>query len=189
MLSLIGLVVLVAFATHNDSAISVISCAIYGTSLLLMYGSSTLYHSITQKNIKELFQIFDHSSIYVLIAGSYTPITLIAMKGWIGYSIFAGVWLTAFFGIYMKFKYPNRFETLSLILYLLMGWTIMLDIADVKELLGGVGFSLLVAGGLSYTFGVYYYINDSKPYYHAYWHLFVLAGTIFHYFMTLFYII
>jgi hemolysin III len=154
-----------------------------------MYGSSTLYHSITQKNIKELFQTFDHASIYILIAGSYTPISLITLKDSFGYGIFTGVWLTAIFGVYMKFKYPNRFETLSLVLYLLMGWSVMIDIVVVKELLNEVGFYLLVAGGLSYTFGVYYYINDSKPYYHAYWHLFVLAGSIFHYFMTLFYII
>lgn len=154
-----------------------------------MYGSSTLYHSITHKNIKELFQTFDHASIYVLIAGSYTPITLVILQDSFGYWIFSGVWLTAIFGVFMKFKYPNRFETLSLILYLLMGWSVMFDIGVAKEALSEVGFYLLVAGGLSYTLGVYYYIHDSKPYYHAYWHLFVLAGSVFHYFMTLFYII
>jgi hemolysin III len=154
-----------------------------------MYGSSTLYHAITHKNIKELFQTFDHASIYILIAGSYTPISLITLQNSLGYEIVTGVWLIALFGIYMKFRYPNRFEILSLVLYLVMGWTIMLDISVVKEALTQVGFYLLVAGGLSYTLGVYYYINDAKPYYHAYWHLFVLAGSIFHYFMTLFYII
>jgi len=154
-----------------------------------MYGSSTLYHAITHKNIKELFQTFDHASIYILIAGSYTPISLITLQNSLGYEIVTGVWFIAFFGIYMKFRYPNRFEIFSLVLYLVMGWTIMLDISVVKEALTPVGFYLLVAGGLSYTFGIYYYINDAKPYYHAYWHLFVLAGSVFHYFMTLFYII
>ncbi len=154
-----------------------------------MYGSSTLYHAITHKNIKGLFQTFDHASIYILIAGTYTPVTLVTLHNLIGYSLAFGVWLSAVFGIYMKFKYPKRFEVLSLILYLLMGWSIVVAIVPVKESLTDMGFYLLVTGGLSYTLGVYYYIYDSKPYYHAYWHLFVLAGSIFHYFMTLFYII
>ena len=155
-----------------------------------MYGSSTLYHALTHKKIKEIFQIFDHSSIYLLIAGTYTPITLVVMQNSpFGYAIATAEWTTAFFGIYMKVKYPNRFETLSLILYVLMGWLIVIALEPLRESLVDNGFYLLVLGGLAYTLGVYYYINDSKPYYHAIWHLFVLAGSIFHYFMILLYVI
>lgn len=189
LLSIIGLVVLVAYATLSDSLLAIISSTIYGTSLIIMYGSSTLYHAITHKNIKGLFQTFDHASIYILIAGTYTPITLITLHSPTGFAIATAVWATAFFGIYMKFKYPNRFETLSLVLYLLMGWSIIVAIFPLRESIPDMGFYLLVIGGLFYTLGVYYYVNDSKPYYHAYWHLFVLGGSISHYFMTLLYII
>lgn len=188
-LSIAGLAILVGFASINGSPIVIISSAIYGTTLIMMYGSSTLYHAITHRPIKGLFQKFDHSSIYFLIAGSYTPITLISLEGVWGYSLATAVWSTAAFGIYMKFAYPNRFETLSLVLYVLMGWSIVVAISPLKDSLETGGFYLLIAGGLSYTLGVYYYINDHKPFYHAVWHLFVLAGSIFHFFLTLLYII
>lgn len=174
----------------NGSSIVIISSALYGTTLLIMYGSSTIYHALTHKKFKEVFQTFDHASIYLLIAGTYTPITLILLQdSHFGLAIAIAEWFTAFFGIYMKFKYPNRFEVLSLVLYVLMGWLIIVDIGPLKAALAENGFYLLVAGGLAYTLGVYYYINDSKPYYHAIWHLFVLAGSLFHYFMILLYVI
>ena len=189
LLSIAGLVVLVSFASVGGSKIAIISSAVYGASLVLMYGSSTLYHAITHKNIKGLFQTFDHASIYVLIAGTYTPISLVTLNGPWGYGLASGVWATAFFGIYMKFKYPRRFETLSLVLYLLMGWSVVVAISPLRDSFATGGFYLLVAGGLAYTSGVYYYVNDSKPYYHAIWHLFVLAGSVFHFFMTLLYVL
>ncbi len=190
LLSIIGLVVLVAFATLNGSLMAIVSSAIYGTTLVIMYGSSTLYHALTHHKLKEQFQIFDHASIYLLIAGTYTPVTLYLLQDSpYGYSIAAAEWLTAFFGIYMKFKYPNRFEALSLILYVLLGWLIVIAIGPLREVLVDTGFYLLVAGGVAYTLGVYYYVNDSKPYYHAIWHLFVLCGSLLHYFMTLLYVI
>jgi len=154
-----------------------------------MYGSSTLYHAITHKGIKELFQTFDHASIYLLIAGSYTPITLLSLNSHLGNYILTFVWSLAAFGIFMKFKFPGRFEVLSLTLFVVMGWSIVIAISPLREVMADNGFYLLVAGGLSYTLGVYFYINDSKPYFHAVWHLFVLAGSLFHYFMTLLYII
>jgi len=189
ILSIAGLAVLVAFATLNGSALVIVSSAIYGTTLIIMYGSSTLYHAITHERIKKLFQQFDHASIYFLIAGSYTPITLVALEGVWGYSIATAIWTTAIFGIYMKFAYPNRFEKLSLFLYLIMGWSITIAISPLSQNMESGGFYLLVAGGLSYTLGVFFYINDHKTYYHAVWHLFVLGGSVFHFFMTLFYII
>lgn len=189
-LSIVGLVVLVAFATLNGSMMAIISSAIFGATLVIMYGSSTIYHALTHKKLKEIFQTFDHAAIYLLIAGTYTPMTLVVLNGTAyGYPIAAAEWLTAIFGIYMKFKYPNRFETLSLVLFLLMGWLIVIAIGPLRETLADNGFYLLVAGGIAYTLGVYYYVNDSKPYYHAIWHLFVLAGSLFHYFMTLLYVI
>ena len=189
LLSIIGLVILVAFAVLNGSLLAIISSAIYGTTLVVMYGSSTLYHAITHKKIKELFQTFDHASIYLLIAGSYTPITLLSLGSDLGNYILTFVWSLATFGIYMKFKYPNRFEVLSLSLFIIMGWSIVIAISPLREGLVDEGFYLLVTGGLFYTLGVYFYINDAKPYFHAVWHLFVLAGSISHYFMTLLYII
>ncbi|MEA1983132.1 MAG: hemolysin III family protein [Campylobacterota bacterium] len=189
-LSIIGLVVLVAFATLNGSLIAIVSSAIYGTTLVVMYGSSTLYHALTHHKLKEVFQTFDHASIYLLIAGTYTPVTLYLLEDSpYGVGIAAAEWFSAFFGIYMKFKYPNRFELLSLILYIVMGWLIVIAMGPLREVLADTGFYLLVAGGLAYTLGVYFYIHDSKPYYHAVWHLFVLAGSLFHYFMTLLYVI
>jgi hemolysin III len=154
-----------------------------------MYGSSTLYHAITQEKAKKIFQIFDHLSIYLLIAGSYTPITLVSLQGVLGYSIATTIWATAFFGIYMKVAYPNRFETLSLILYIIMGWSIVVAYEPLSQVMQSGGIYLLVAGGLSYTLGVFFYINDDKNFYHAIWHMFVLGGSVCHFFMTLFYII
>ena len=188
-LSIAGLAILVSYASLNGSSMAVVSSAIFGTTLILMYGSSTLYHAVTHKKIKELFQTFDHASIYFLIAGSYTPITLVSLGGTWGYSIATSIWATAIFGIYMKFRYPNRFEKLSLLLYLIMGWSIVVAIEPLRESMENGGFYLLVAGGLSYTLGVFFYINDHKNFYHAIWHLFVLSGSIFHFFMTLLYII
>ena len=181
---------MVAYATMNGSPIAVISSAIYGTTLIIMYGSSTIYHALTHQKLKELFQTFDHAAIYFLIAGTYTPMTLVMLgDSAYGYPIALAEWLVAFFGIYMKFAYPGRFEKLSLTLYLVMGWLIVIAILPLREAIADGGFYLLVAGGLAYTLGVYFYVQDHKPYYHAVWHLFVLAGSLFHYFMTLLYII
>jgi hemolysin III len=188
-LSIAGLAVLVAFASLNGSVLAIVSSAIYGSTLVIMYGSSTLYHAITHKQIKQLFQTFDHSSIYFLIAGTYTPITLVSLQGTWGYSIATVVWLAAIFGIYMKFAYPNRFEKLSLVLYLVMGWCIVVALDPLSDNMQSGGFYLLIAGGLSYTLGVFFYVNDHKTNYHAIWHLFVLGGSIFHFFMTILYII
>ncbi|MDQ7042311.1 MAG: hemolysin III family protein, partial [Sulfurimonas sp.] len=130
LLSLIGLVILVAFATLNGSALAIVSSSIFGVTLVIMYGSSTIYHALTHQKLKLLFQTFDHVAIYLLIAGTYTPMTLYLLEGSdYGIGIFIAEWTIAFFGIYMKFKYPNKFETLSLILYILMGWMIVIAIS------------------------------------------------------------
>nr|WP_295002450.1 hemolysin III family protein [Sulfurimonas sp.] len=190
LLSIIGLVVLVAFAAVHTSFINILSASIYGTTLLIMYGSSTIYHALTHHKLKEVFQTFDHASIYLLIAGTYTPIALVSLSGTaFSLPILTIEWITAIIGVYLKFKYPSRFEILSLVLYVVMGWLIVIAIEPLRQNLADNGFYLLVAGGLTYTLGIYYYANDSKPYYHAIWHLFVLGGSIFHFFMVLLYVI
>jgi len=188
-LSIAGLAILVAFATLHGSVIAIVSSAIYGSTLIIMYGSSTLYHAITHHDIKKVFQKFDHASIYILIAGTYTPVTLITLGGVWGWTIFSIVWGVSIIGIYLKFAYPNRFEKLSLVLYLFLGWIIVIATKPMMENMESGGLWLLLAGGLSYTFGIIFYVKDYLPYYHAIWHLFVLGGSILHYFMILLYTI
>jgi len=188
-LSIAGLTILVSFSAMNGSAITIVSSAIFGTTLILLYGSSTLYHAITHHDIKQRFQQFDHASIYLLIAGSYTPITLVSLGGAWGWSIFLAVWTIAVIGIYLTFVYPRRFETLSLFLYLIMGWIIVIAIKPLLASMESGGLWLLLAGGLSYTAGVIFYVWEKLPFNHAIWHLFVLGGSILHFFMVLLYVI
>jgi hemolysin III len=188
-LSIAGLAVLSAYATLQGSALVITSSAIFGATLIIMYGSSTLYHAITHTRIKKLFQQFDHASIYFLIAGTYTPVTLVSLGGTLGWSIFYIVWTTAIFGIFLKFVYPNRFEMLSLVLYLVLGWIIVVAAKPIFESIDSGGLWLMLAGGLSYTFGIIFYVWDNLPFNHTIWHLFVLGGSIFHYFMVLLYVI
>ncbi|SFZ98546.1 COG1272: Predicted membrane protein hemolysin III homolog [hydrothermal vent metagenome] len=185
-LSIAGLVVLVIY---SNSTISITSSAIFGAALITLYASSTLYHAIKHIKLKKVLQVFDHISIYLLIAGSYTPITLLVLQGTWGWSIFAVVWSLAALGIILKILYPNRFETFSLILYVIMGWTIVVALNPLFENMTSEGLWLLLLGGLSYTFGVIFYVWDKLPYNHAIWHIFVLVGSLFHYFMVLFYVI
>ncbi len=189
LLSIAGLAILVAFAALHNSTLAIVSSAVYGTSLIIMYGSSTLYHAVSHENIKRVLQKFDHAAIYFLIAGTYTPVTIVAMGDSWGWSIFIIEWSIAFIGISLKFIYPNRFEILSLVFYLLMGWLIVIAMNSLTANVSDGGIWLLVLGGLSYTLGVFFYIKDYKPYYHAIWHIFVLAGSLFHYFMILLYVI
>ncbi|MBU1642871.1 hemolysin III family protein [bacterium] len=188
-LSIAGLAIMVSFASMNGSAVTIVSTAIFGTTLILLYGSSTLYHAITHHDIKQRFQQFDHASIYLLIAGSYTPITLVSLGGVWGWSIFAAVWTIAIIGIFLTFVYPRRFETLSLFLYVIMGWIIIIAIKPLLESMESGGLWLLLAGGLSYTVGVVFYVWDKLPFNHTIWHLFVLGGSILHFFMVLLYVI
>jgi len=188
-LSIAGLVVLVVFSVLDGTAITVTSSAIFGATLIILYGASTLYHAVTNVRAKKFLQQLDHASIYVLIAGTYTPITLITLEGAWGWSIFGVVWSVAFVGIFLKMVYPRRFERLSLVLYVVMGWMILIAIQPMLENMASGGLWLLLAGGLAYTFGVIFYVWDSLPFNHAIWHLFVLAGSVLHYFMILFYVI
>jgi len=189
LLSITGLSVLVAFASLNGTTMVIVSSAIFGASLIFGYSFSTLYHAVTNEKAKQIFRKFDHASIYFLIAGTYTPIALVVLKGSWGWSIFAIIWIVAIFGIVVEFIAPTRFKKLSLLLYILMGWLIVIA---TKQLIANMeigGLWLLLAGGLSYTVGVIFYVVKKIPYNHAIWHLFVLGGSICHYFMVLFYVI
>lgn len=189
VLSIAGLAILVAFASLQGSALVITSSAIFGATLIILYSASTLYHAVTHTEAKKIFQQFDHASIYLLIAGTYTPVTLVSLGGAWGWTIFSIVWATALFGIFLKIVYPQRFEKLSLILYVLLGWIIVIAAQPLLENMESGGLWLLLAGGLSYTGGIVFYIWDTLPFNHAIWHLFVLGGSILHYFMVLIYII
>ncbi len=188
LFSIVGLTVLVAFATLNGSALLITGCAIFGGTLIFAYSSSTLYHAITNEKIKQIFRQFDHAAIYLLIAGTYTPV-LILLNPSLGLTIFSIIWTTAIFGVILKFIYPHKFKKLSVVLYLVMGWFIVSIINQLMMSMDSGGLWLMLIGGLFYTVGVGFYIWKSLPYNHAIWHLFVLAGSISHYFMILFYVV
>jgi len=189
VLSIAALTIMVAYSSQTGSVLSVFASVLFGITLIILYGASTLYHAITHHQLKKRFQQFDHASIYLLIAGSYTHITLLALGGTLGYSIFAFVWSVALVGIFLKFAYPGRFEKLSLVLYLLLGWLIVIAIKPLFEVMAPGGLWLLLAGGLFYTVGVIFYVWDALPFNHAIWHLFVMGGSICHFLMVLLYVI
>jgi hemolysin III len=188
-LSIAALALLVSFASIGGDVLTITAAAIYGATLIIMYGSSTLYHSITHNDVKRLFQKFDHSAIYFLIAGTYTPVMLVTVGGTSGWTLFGIEWGVALIGIALKFIYPGRFETLSLIAYVAMGWLIVAVFDIFKLNIDPVGFWLMVAGGVAYTSGIVFYIKDNINYFHAIWHLFVMAGSTFHFFAILLYVI
>lgn len=189
LLSIVGLVVLVAFATLEGSALLITSCAIFGSTLIFAYSSSTLYHAITHEKAKRIFRQFDHAAIYFLIAGTYTPVVLVLLNGTLGWTIFSIIWATTIFGVTLKFVFPNRFKKLSVTLYLIMGWFIIIAMNQLFENMQSGGLWLMLLGGIFYSVGVIFYVWKKLPYNHAIWHLFVLGGSISHYFMVLFYVI
>jgi len=187
--SIAALALLISFATLSGSAVHITAAAIYGTALIIMYGSSTLYHAITHQNIKYLFQKFDHAAIYFLIAGTYTPIMLITIGGVWGWTLFGIEWGIALIGIILKFMYPGRFEAFSLVAYVLMGWIIVVVFDTFKANIDPLGFWLIIGGGIAYTSGIVFYVKDKINYFHAIWHLFVLTGSILQFFAILLYVV
>jgi hemolysin III len=189
LLSVAGLAVLVGFSTTRGDAWHIVSCSIYGATLILLYLASTLYHSISQPNLKELLRTFDHSAIYLLIAGTYTPFMLVSLRGPWGWSLFGTIWGIALLGIVLKTTSFGRLPGISLGFYLTMGWIVIIAIKPLLAALDKGGLWLLVLGGLAYTGGVIFYAWEKLPYSHAIWHLFVMAGSAFHFFAILFYVI
>jgi hemolysin III len=189
LVSIAGLVLLIVFSSLYGQAIHIVSCTIYGTTLILLYTASTLYHGIQKPEIKYVFKIFDHSCIYVLIAGTYTPFMLVTVKGTLGWTIFAVVWALTILGIIFKAFFVNRFKIVSTIAYILMGWLVILAIKPLFHSLPGEGLALLVSGGLAYTLGTIFYAWKKLPFNHAIWHIFVLAGSVCHFLAVMFFVV
>ena len=185
--SIVGVFFLFSY-NNNLTYLSTLGIVLFGFGLISVYLSSTLYHYVSNPILKEKLRVFDHISIYYLIAGSYAPVCLITLLNMSGLYIFAVVSFIALFGTIFKLFYTGRFEKLSLVLYLFMGWLVILDIKTVFEVIEFNGFLLLVLGGVSYSIGTIFYSLDKK-YAHTVWHLFVLAGSTLHFFFILFYII
>jgi len=188
-LSIGGLAVLVAFAALRGDAWHVASSAVFGATLVLLYTASTLYHSIPVLKAKRVLRVLDHSAIYLLIAGTYTPFTLVTLRGPWGWAIFGVVWGAAIAGILFKSFALGRARILSVVLYVVMGWCVVVAIRPLLAALAPGGVALLFAGGLAYTLGLAFYGWRSLRYHHFLWHLFVLLGSVLHYFAVLLYVI
>lgn len=180
VLSVAGLVLMVVFAGRHGDAWHVVSTAIFGTTLVLLYTASTLYHSLRGEQLKVLLRKFDHAAIFLLIAGSYTPFVLVTLRGPWGWSLFGVVWVLAVAGVTIKFWLAGRFQLVSTLIYVAMGWLVMVAIKPLVAALPAGGVKLLVAGGLCYTGGAVFYLWKRLPYHHAIWHLWVLAGSACH---------
>ncbi|WP_295578488.1 hemolysin III family protein [uncultured Lamprocystis sp.] len=188
VLALIGTTVLVTLAGVEGEATRIVSFSVYGATLFLLYLSSTLYHSLRGR-AKDFFQVMDHHAIYLLIAGTYTPFTLVALKGKTGWWLFGAVWALAVAGMVIDTLRGGGGRLLSVAIYLLMGWLILFALGPIIAALPPAGFWWLVAGGLFYTVGVIFYVLDNRwPWCHGIWHLFVLAGSVSHYFAILLYL-
>jgi hemolysin III len=188
ILSLIGIPLLLYF-DNGTKIYSTLSILLFSFGLFLVYFSSSLYHFVLNYKLKKRLQILDHISIYYLILGSYAPVCLITLYDYSGVDIFITVFSLSIVGTLKKLFYTGKYEFISLLLYLAMGWLIIFDINSLFELIDYNAKLLLILGGVSYTFGVIFYAFDKIKYFHSIWHLFVLTGSIFHYFMILFYII
>lgn len=188
-LSLAALVILVSFSSMKGDPWKILSFSIYGASLVLLYTASTLYHSFTNVKVKHYLKIFDHAAIYLLIAGTYTPFMLVMLRESIGWILFTIVWSLALIGMCFKLFFVNRFNVLSTIIYLLMGWMVGIAFKPMVEFIPPGGLYWLLAGGLFYSLGVIFYLWKKIPYHHAIWHLFVLGGSICHFFAVLFYVL
>ena len=181
-LSVAGFLVLLALSVTRGDAWHVAGCTVFGVTLIFLYGASTLYHSFKALHLKRFLRTLDHSAIYLLIAGTYTPFTLVNLRGALGWSLFAAVWILAVLGIVFKIFFVDRFMALSTVIYLVMGWLGVVAIKPMLTVLPTGGFIWLAAGGLAYTVGVVFFACRKVPYNHAIWHLFVLAGSICHFF-------
>ncbi|MBP3949524.1 PAQR family membrane homeostasis protein TrhA [Bacillus suaedae] len=189
LVSIAALVLLIVFSSLYGSAIHIVSFTIYGVTMLLLYFSSTMVHALPKGKIKDLFEIFDHASIYLFIAGTYTPLLFIVVQGGLGWTLFGVIWGLATIGIVFKVFFVKKFLFLSTIFYIAMGWLAIIPIKTITETLPFTGTLLLVLGGICYTLGTVFYVWRGFKYHHAIWHLFVLAGTVLHFFMIIFYVL
>lgn len=189
LLALAGLSILILSSHFYGGIWHLVSSSIYGTSLVLLYLASTLYHSFTNEKIKYIFKIIDHAAIYLLIAGTYTPFTLVLLHGNLGWTVFGVIWGLAFIGIVFQIFFVKRFKILSTICYIIMGWFMIICIKPLVAVLPTMGICWLIIGGLFYTVGALFYLYRWFPYNHMVWHLFVLAGSASHYISVLWYVL
>lgn len=190
MFAVAGASVLITLASVQGDLLKIVGSSIYGAMLILLYGVSTLYHSIPSVRPKAVLQKLDHLSIYLFIAGSYTPFTLVTLKGTVGWWIFGIIWSLAAIGMVCEFTIAKKTRIPSLLIYLGMGWLILFAFKDLMSAMAMPGIVLLAIGGLFYTVGVYFFVLDEKyKHFHGYWHLFVMGGSVFQYFSIALYLI
>jgi len=185
LLSIAGLVILIVQAARYGTAWHVVSYTIFGSTMFILYLSSTLYHSIQHQKAKIILRIIDHSAIFLLIAGTYTPFVLVTLRGAWGWSLFGIIWGLAITGIIFKCITIGRFRILSVFIYIAMGWLVVIAMPKIINALDRTSLVLLIAGGLSYTLGTVFYALRRIPFSHTVWHLFVLGGTVMHFFAVL----
>ncbi|OIQ22465.1 MAG: hemolysin III [Flavobacterium sp. MedPE-SWcel] len=189
LLSIIGLILLALFSIRNGSTIHIVTSLVFGISLVILYTASTIYHAVVKLKWKRFFRLIDHLSIYVLIAGTYTPFALLGLKGTWGWVIFGLIWAFAIIGFIFKFSPLRRSEKLSLSLYAIMGWLIIIAIKPLLANVAPQALWYLLGGGLCYTFGIYFYAKEKISYNHAIWHVFVLGGSTLHFLGVFLYLI
>jgi len=188
ILSVFALIFLVVYSSLYEDVWHIVSFSIYGASLVVLYLASTLFHSAKTDIIRLRLNVFDHASIYLLIAGTYTPYLLVSLRGAWGWSMFGVIWGLAIAGVVFKLFYTGRFNKISTLLYVLMGWIIIIAIKPLLENLSHEGVFWLAAGGLAYSIGAIFFLLNKLPYNHAIFHVFVLFGSIFHFISIFFYV-
>lgn len=188
VLSVLALFWLLYQSLETNDPWKIGSGVLFCTSMVLLYLASTLYHGTTDEKLRAKYQVLDHAAIYCLIAGSYTPFTLVTLKESIGWMLFSIVWAIALFGVIFKLYYTGRFRVLSTLLYLMMGWMVIFAFEPIREAIPYDGLILIFTGGMFYTLGALIYLLEKPLFHHAIWHLFVMAGSAFHYLAILFYV-
>ena len=188
-LSVAALVLCIVRAALNGTAAGVVGASIYGSTLVILYCMSTLYHAITNQTARRVFRVFDHTSIYLLIAGTYTPITLVTLKGAMGWTLFGIVWGIAVLGIVLNAISIERFKKFSMVSYIVMGWAVVISIKDIIANMPKGGLIFLLLGGIAYTVGIIFYALKKVKFMHSVWHFFVLAGSILQFFAVYFYVL
>lgn len=188
-MSVAGCALLVTLAALRGNAWHIVACSLYGASLIALYSASTIYHAVCSRRWKRVWRVVDHSAIYLLIAGSYTPFTLVSLRGAWGWSLFGVVWGLTLIGILFKVWFVDRVPVISTIVYLLMGWLVIVAVKPLFAAVPHAAIAWLAASGLLYTTGVAFFAWQRLPYHHAIWHAFVLAGSVCHYVAVLYYVI
>ena len=189
LLAVLGTVVLIVYASYNSSVSGIVSAAIYGFCLIFLYLMSTIYHAITNSTAKKIFQVLDHCSIFLLILGSYVPICIVLLPPELGWKLLGINLLLTVVGITLNAISLSRWEKLWLLMYVLMGWSVIIALPYLWKMLPADGLMLLVSGGLAYTIGIFFYADKKHKFMHSVWHLFVMTGSVLHYFFVLYFIL